>query len=165
MPADSVKACGQDTSVERAAQPIKIAPVFVFLASNEARFVTGEVYGVTGGQTPYCPGAARLLRNAATFRTRDLACHFQAVVHARRAERSGKQIRAAPIHRIADHAGQRHVAVADLHVDGRPIPARSRPEGRVLVQTFHYQLLELVVFQHSRFRSTYGFCSHSSLNT
>jgi hypothetical protein len=25
----------------------------VFLASNEARFVTGEVYGATGGQTPY----------------------------------------------------------------------------------------------------------------
>ena len=36
------------------AQPVEIAPVFVFLASNEARFVTGgEVYGVTGGQTPY----------------------------------------------------------------------------------------------------------------
>ena len=31
----------------------EIAPVFVFLASNEARFVTGEVYGVTGGQSPY----------------------------------------------------------------------------------------------------------------
>ena len=27
--------------------------LFVFLASNEARYVTGEVYGVTGGQTPY----------------------------------------------------------------------------------------------------------------
>ena len=26
---------------------------FVFLASNEARFVTGEVYGATGGQSPY----------------------------------------------------------------------------------------------------------------
>jgi hypothetical protein len=25
----------------------------VFLASNESRFVTGEVYGATGGQTPY----------------------------------------------------------------------------------------------------------------
>jgi NAD(P)-dependent dehydrogenase (short-subunit alcohol dehydrogenase family) len=53
MPADNVKTYGQDTSVERSAQPVKIAPVFVFLASNEARFVTGEVYGVTGGQTPY----------------------------------------------------------------------------------------------------------------
>src|SRR4051794_2966587 len=53
MPEDKVKSFGKDTSFERAAQPIEIAPVFVFLASNEARFVTGEVYGVTGGQTPF----------------------------------------------------------------------------------------------------------------
>jgi hypothetical protein len=53
MPEEHVKKFGQDTSFERAAQPVEIAPVFVFLASNEARFVTGEVYGVTGGQTPY----------------------------------------------------------------------------------------------------------------
>ena len=44
---------GKDTSFERAAQPVEIAPVFVFLASNEARYVTGEVYGATGGQTPF----------------------------------------------------------------------------------------------------------------
>lgn len=53
MPEEKVKSFGQDTSFERAAQPVEIAPVFVFLASNEARYVTGEVYGVTGGQTPY----------------------------------------------------------------------------------------------------------------
>jgi NAD(P)-dependent dehydrogenase (short-subunit alcohol dehydrogenase family) len=53
MPDKSVKKFGGDTSFERAAQPVEIAPVFVFLASNEARFVSGEVYGVTGGQTPY----------------------------------------------------------------------------------------------------------------
>ena len=53
MPEESVKKFGADTSFERAAQPVEIAPVFVFLASNEARFVTGEVYGVTGGQSPY----------------------------------------------------------------------------------------------------------------
>jgi NAD(P)-dependent dehydrogenase (short-subunit alcohol dehydrogenase family) len=53
MPEESVKKFGKSTSFERAAQPVEIAPVFVFLASNEARFVTGEVYGVTGGQTPY----------------------------------------------------------------------------------------------------------------
>jgi NAD(P)-dependent dehydrogenase (short-subunit alcohol dehydrogenase family) len=34
-------------------EPKAVAPVFVFLASNEARFVTGEVYGVTGGKTPF----------------------------------------------------------------------------------------------------------------
>src|SRR3954447_2619941 len=53
MPEEKVKSFGKDTAFERAAQPIEIAPVFVFLASNEARFVTGEVYGVTGGQTPF----------------------------------------------------------------------------------------------------------------
>jgi NAD(P)-dependent dehydrogenase (short-subunit alcohol dehydrogenase family) len=53
MPEEKVKSFGKDTVFERAAQPVEISPVFVFLASNEARFVSGEVYGVTGGQTPY----------------------------------------------------------------------------------------------------------------
>ena len=53
MPEEKVKSFGKDTSFERAAQPVEIAPLFVFLASNEARFVTGEVYGATGGQTPF----------------------------------------------------------------------------------------------------------------
>jgi NAD(P)-dependent dehydrogenase (short-subunit alcohol dehydrogenase family) len=53
MPREKFRKFGQDTQFERAAQPVEIAPVFVFLASNEARFVTGEVYGVTGGKTPY----------------------------------------------------------------------------------------------------------------
>jgi hypothetical protein len=53
MPEKKVKEFGKDTLFERAAQPVEIAPVFVFLASNEARYVTGELYGVTGGQTPY----------------------------------------------------------------------------------------------------------------
>ncbi len=53
MPEEKVKSFGKDTSFERAAQPVEIAPIFVFLASNEARYVTGEVYGATGGQTPF----------------------------------------------------------------------------------------------------------------
>ena len=53
MPEEKVKKFGSDTSFERAAQPVELAPLYVFLASNEARFVTGEVYGATGGQTPY----------------------------------------------------------------------------------------------------------------
>ena len=53
LPEQSVKKFGQDTAFERAAQPAEIAPVYVFLASNEARYVTGEVYGVTGGKSPY----------------------------------------------------------------------------------------------------------------
>jgi NAD(P)-dependent dehydrogenase (short-subunit alcohol dehydrogenase family) len=53
MPEEKVKKFGQDTSFERAAQPVELAPLYVFLASNESRFVTGEVYGATGGQTPF----------------------------------------------------------------------------------------------------------------
>src|SRR5215217_7260857 len=53
MPEEKVKSFGQDTSFERAAQPVELAPIYVFLASNESRFVTGEVYGATGGQTPF----------------------------------------------------------------------------------------------------------------
>ena len=52
MPEEKTRKFGQNTSFGRAAQPVEIAPLFVFLASNEARFVTGEVYGATGGQTP-----------------------------------------------------------------------------------------------------------------
>ena len=53
MPDEKIQKFGQNTAFQRAAQPVEIAPIFVFLASNEARFVTGEVYGATGGQTPY----------------------------------------------------------------------------------------------------------------
>jgi NAD(P)-dependent dehydrogenase (short-subunit alcohol dehydrogenase family) len=53
MPQEKVRKFGADTTFGRAAQPVEIAPIFVFLASNEARFVSGEVYGATGGQTPY----------------------------------------------------------------------------------------------------------------
>jgi NAD(P)-dependent dehydrogenase (short-subunit alcohol dehydrogenase family) len=41
-----------NTVFGRAAQPAEIAPIFVFLASDEASYVTGEVYGATGGQMP-----------------------------------------------------------------------------------------------------------------
>ena len=53
MPEEKVKTFGQQTAFGRAAQPVELAPLFVFLASQEARFVSGEVYGATGGQTPY----------------------------------------------------------------------------------------------------------------
>jgi NAD(P)-dependent dehydrogenase (short-subunit alcohol dehydrogenase family) len=53
MAEDAVRNFGADTSFGRAAQPVEIAPLYVFLASNEARYVSGEVYGATGGQSPY----------------------------------------------------------------------------------------------------------------
>ena len=53
MPKEKVEQFGKDTSFERAAQPRELAPLYVFLACNESNYVTGEVYGATGGQTPY----------------------------------------------------------------------------------------------------------------
>ncbi len=52
MPKEKVKHFGGQTVFGRAAQPAEIAPIFVFLASDQASYVTGEVYGVTGGQMP-----------------------------------------------------------------------------------------------------------------
>jgi len=47
-----VKHFGEYTHLGRPAQPAELAPVFVFLATNDARFVTGEIYPVTGGSMP-----------------------------------------------------------------------------------------------------------------
>jgi NAD(P)-dependent dehydrogenase (short-subunit alcohol dehydrogenase family) len=50
MPAEEVKTFGKDTPLGRPAQPAELAPVYVFLASAESRYITGEVIGVTGGK-------------------------------------------------------------------------------------------------------------------
>jgi NAD(P)-dependent dehydrogenase (short-subunit alcohol dehydrogenase family) len=41
---------GKDAPMGRPAQPAELAPAFVFLASDESRYVNGEVLGVTGGK-------------------------------------------------------------------------------------------------------------------
>lgn len=41
---------GEDSPMGRPAQPAELAPAFVFLASDESRYVNGEVLGVTGGK-------------------------------------------------------------------------------------------------------------------
>ena len=41
---------GKDWPMKRPAQPAELAPSFVFLASDESRYVNGEVLGVTGGK-------------------------------------------------------------------------------------------------------------------
>jgi NAD(P)-dependent dehydrogenase (short-subunit alcohol dehydrogenase family) len=52
MPAEEVRSFGANTIFDRPAQPGEIAPVYVFLASEEASYVAGEIYGVTGGRMP-----------------------------------------------------------------------------------------------------------------
>jgi NAD(P)-dependent dehydrogenase (short-subunit alcohol dehydrogenase family) len=49
-PAEEVSGFGGSNPTGRAAQPAELAPVFVFLASDESTFVNGEVIGVTGGK-------------------------------------------------------------------------------------------------------------------
>jgi hypothetical protein len=50
MDADKVDQFGQSTPMGRAGQPAELAPAFVFFASQESSYVTGEVLGVTGGE-------------------------------------------------------------------------------------------------------------------
>lgn len=50
QPIEDLPKFGQDTLLERAGQPAELAPVYVFLASNEASYVTAQIYGVTGGE-------------------------------------------------------------------------------------------------------------------
>jgi len=41
---------GKGYPMERPAQPAELAPAYVFLASDESRYIVGEVLGVTGGK-------------------------------------------------------------------------------------------------------------------
>lgn len=50
MPADAVATFGEDSLFGRPAQPAELAPVYIFLASEDASFISGEIYGVTGGR-------------------------------------------------------------------------------------------------------------------
>jgi NAD(P)-dependent dehydrogenase (short-subunit alcohol dehydrogenase family) len=59
MPAKKVKGFGSDTAFERAAQPAEIAPIYVFLASQDATYVTGENIWSYGGQNPVLDKAER----------------------------------------------------------------------------------------------------------
>ncbi len=49
MPPEKVKSFGQQTPLGRAGQPAELAPIYVLLASDDGSYVTGQVYGVTGG--------------------------------------------------------------------------------------------------------------------
>jgi NAD(P)-dependent dehydrogenase (short-subunit alcohol dehydrogenase family) len=50
MPEEQIEQFGADTPMGRTAQPAELAPPYVFLASDEARFVSGEILAVTGGK-------------------------------------------------------------------------------------------------------------------
>ena len=50
---DKVEKFDENTVFKRPTPPIEFARVFVFLASNDASYVTGGVFGATPGRTPY----------------------------------------------------------------------------------------------------------------
>jgi NAD(P)-dependent dehydrogenase (short-subunit alcohol dehydrogenase family) len=50
MPEEQVRGFGTQTPLGRAGQPAEVAPAYVFLASQEASYITGEVLAVTGGK-------------------------------------------------------------------------------------------------------------------
>jgi len=49
FPADQVAAWGAKTPMKRAGQPFEIAPAYVYLASDDSSYVSGQFVHVTGG--------------------------------------------------------------------------------------------------------------------
>jgi NAD(P)-dependent dehydrogenase (short-subunit alcohol dehydrogenase family) len=50
LPPDQVEGFGQNVPLGRAGQPAELAPIYVLLASDEASYMTGGAYPVTGGK-------------------------------------------------------------------------------------------------------------------
>lgn len=50
QPTENLATFGQQTPLERHGEPVEVAGVYVFLASDQASYVTGQIYGVTGGE-------------------------------------------------------------------------------------------------------------------
>lgn len=50
FPADKVGKFGQDTTMKRPGQPSEVAPAYVFLASDDASYITGQAIHPNGGE-------------------------------------------------------------------------------------------------------------------
>jgi NAD(P)-dependent dehydrogenase (short-subunit alcohol dehydrogenase family) len=50
MPPDQVEEFGKSTPLGRPGQPAELAPIYVLLASDEASYMSGGEYPVTGGK-------------------------------------------------------------------------------------------------------------------
>lgn len=49
QPDEKVRRFGENSDFGRPGQPVEIAPIYVLLASQEASFINGEIYGAIGG--------------------------------------------------------------------------------------------------------------------
>lgn len=47
---EKIKSFGSETAMKRAGQPSELGPAYVFLASDDATFITGQVIHVNGGE-------------------------------------------------------------------------------------------------------------------
>lgn len=47
---EKVEQFGADSAFGRPGQPVELAPIYVLLASQEGSYITGEVFGITGGK-------------------------------------------------------------------------------------------------------------------
>jgi NAD(P)-dependent dehydrogenase (short-subunit alcohol dehydrogenase family) len=50
FPEEKISTFGKDTPMKRAGQPAEVAPCFVFLASEDASYITGQVLHPNGGE-------------------------------------------------------------------------------------------------------------------
>ncbi|QJD97627.1 SDR family oxidoreductase [Mucilaginibacter robiniae] len=50
FPKEKIENFGKETPMERAGQPSEIAPAYVFLASEDASYITGQVIHINGGE-------------------------------------------------------------------------------------------------------------------
>ncbi|GAB3510387.1 Rossmann-fold NAD(P)-binding domain-containing protein [Emticicia fontis] len=50
FPDESLDTFGKDTPMQRAGQPAEVAPAYVFLASEDASYISGQVIHVNGGE-------------------------------------------------------------------------------------------------------------------
>ena len=61
QPQEAIETSGNSIPLGRPGQPVQIAGIYMFLASQEASYVTGETYGATG-RTGFARRALRALR-------------------------------------------------------------------------------------------------------
>lgn len=47
---DEITKFGQDTPMKRAGQPSEVGPAYVFLASEDASYITGQIIHINGGE-------------------------------------------------------------------------------------------------------------------
>lgn len=52
VPQEKIKTFGENSVFKRPAEPVELAKIFVFLASPDASYVSGEIFGAAGGRTP-----------------------------------------------------------------------------------------------------------------